>query len=150
MSEPPRISPHAIVESEQLGARVNVGAFAVISAGAQIGDGVVVHPHAFIGDGVTVHAECEVFHGSVLGKEPKGAGAVARAPVFDRWIEIGQGCSIGPHAVIYYGATIGARSLIGDGASVREGCRIGERCIISRHVTINYETVIGDRTKVMD
>jgi acetyltransferase-like isoleucine patch superfamily enzyme len=150
MSEPPGISPHARVESTEVGTGVSVGEFAVIRAGAAIGDGVVVHPHAFIGDGVTVDADCEVFNGTVLGKEPKGAGAVAREPVFDRRVEIGEGCSIGPHAVIYYGVTVRGGTLIGDGASVREGCRIGERCIISRYVTINYDTQIGDRTKVMD
>lgn len=62
----------------------------------------------------------------------------------------GDECSIGPNAVIFYGVSIGSKTLLGDGASVRENCRIGSRCILSRYVTVNYDTVIGDRTKVMD
>ena len=92
----------------------------------------------------------EIFPGAYIGKEPKGAGALARTPVFDKRVVIGANSSIGPHAVIYYDVEIGEHTLIGDGASIREKCRIGSRCIISRYVTINYNTTIGNRTKIMD
>lgn len=141
---------NAIVESEYIGHGTEISDFVVIRAGARIGKGCRIHPFAFIGDGVEIGDDVEVFHGAVLGKEPKGAGATAREVVFDRAIKIGAGCSIGPHAVLFYGITIGANTLIGDGASIREGCAIGGRCIISRYVTINYNTRIGDRTKIMD
>lgn len=91
-----------------------------------------------------------MFPGAVIGKEPKGAGATARTPQFERIVDIGDGCSIGPHAVVFYDVRIGPNTLLGDGASIREGCTIGERCIISRHVTLNYNCHVGDRTKVMD
>ena len=45
---------------------------------------------------------------------------------------------------------IGANTLLGDGASIREQCRIGSGCIISRYVSINYNTQVGDNVKVMD
>jgi acetyltransferase-like isoleucine patch superfamily enzyme len=79
-----------------------------------------------------------------------GAGATARSPSFDRFVEIGDDCAIGPNAVIYYDVKIGHNTLIGDGASIREQCTIGDECIISRCVTINYNCHVGDRTKVMD
>lgn len=63
---------------------------------------------------------------------------------------VGGGCSIGPHVVLFYDVEIGEGTLLGDGASIREGCRIGRDCLISRYVTINYDTVVGDRTKIMD
>lgn len=144
------ISAHAIVETDQIGSGVVVHPFAVIRKGAVLGDGVVVHPHAVIESGVILGDRVEAFPGSYLGKEPKGAGATARTPVFDRTVLIGSDCSIGPHAVIYYDVRIGPNTLVGDGASIREKVTIGERCIISRYVTINYNTQIGDRTKIMD
>ena len=52
--------------------------------------------------------------------------------------------------MIYYDVRIGDRTLIGDGASIREQCTIGDECIISRCVTINYNCHVGHRTKVMD
>jgi len=144
------ISPHAIVESKQIGNNVAIGEFAIVRDGAVLGDNVIVHPYVLINGGVTVANDVEIFPGALLGKEPKGAGALARTPKFTRRVVIGAGCSIGPHVVIFYDVEIGDSTLLGDGASVREGCRIGSRCIISRYVTINYETRIGNRTKVMD
>jgi acetyltransferase-like isoleucine patch superfamily enzyme len=144
------ISSHAVVETTSLGRNVDIGHFAVVAAGAVIGSDVVIHPHAVIGDGVTIADGVEVFPGAFLGREPKGAGATARTPEFERRISVGAGSSIGPHAVIYYDVVIGNNTLIGDGASIRERCRIGSYVIISRYVTLNYNATVGDRSKVMD
>jgi acetyltransferase-like isoleucine patch superfamily enzyme len=132
-SEKTRVSPHASVDSS-----------------AVIGDGCVIHPFAVVAAGVQLGDDVEVFPGAFVGKEPKGAGATARQPTFERFVKIGNGSSIGPGAVIYYDVEVGANTLIGDSASVREQCRIGSGCIISRCVTLNYHCVVGDRTKVMD
>lgn len=147
---PSRISPHAVVETEEIGAGVVVMEFAVVREGAVLGNGVVIHPHTFIGAGVTLHDNVEVFPGAVIGKVPKGAGATAREPVYERRLTIGTGTSIGPHAVIFYDVVIGNHTLIGDGASIREQCKVGDRCIISRYVTVNYNSTVGSGTKIMD
>ncbi|MGA9315633.1 MAG: hypothetical protein WBV77_13520 [Solirubrobacteraceae bacterium] len=139
-----------MIDSTDLGSGVTVGEFAVVRDGARLEDGVVIHPHVVIEDGVIVGPQTEVFPGAFLGKEPKGAGVVARQPRFDRKLIVGGGSSIGPHVVLFYDVEIGEGTLLGDGASIREGCRIGRGCLISRYVTINYGTVIGDRTKIMD
>lgn len=146
----PGLHAHAIIETDEIGTNVTVGEFAVIRHGAHLEDGVVVHPHVVIEDGVKVGRQCEVFTGALLGKEPKGAGTLARQPRFKRKIVIGPDCSIGPHAIVFYDVEIGEGALLGDGASIREGCRLGNSCLVSRYVTINYETTIGDRTKLMD
>ncbi len=145
-----KIHATALVESSQIGSGVTVGPYAVIGRDVVIGDDVVIHPHVVIADGVSIGRGAEIFPGAFIGKEPKGAGALARQPEFDRRIEIGAGVSVGPHAIIYYDVTVGDQTLIGDGASIREKCRIGQKCIISRYVTINYNTVVGDGTKIMD
>jgi len=155
LSNPPRPPggrtwPLAVVETAAIGENVEIGEFAIVRAGAVLGNGVVIHPHAVIAAGVILGDGVEVFPGAFLGREPKGAGATARQPSFERTLKIGAGCSIGPHAVIYYDVEIGEGTLIGDGASIREQCRIGSRCIVSRYVTINYNTSVGDRTKIMD
>lgn len=138
------ISPDAVI-----GENVSIAPFCVIG-NAVIGNNCVLHPHVVIADDVRLEDGVEVFPGAFLGKEPKGAGALARKPEFEKKLVIGAGSSIGPHAVIFYDVVIGARTLIGDGASVREKCRIGDSCIVSRYVTINYNTTVGDGTKIMD
>lgn len=144
------ISPHAVVQTDRLGDGTRVDEFAVIRAGAAIGRSVHIHPHVVIEPGVVIEDDVEIFPGAYIGKEPKGAGATARAMNFDRRVVIGRGTSVGPHAVIFYDVEIGAETLIGDGASIREQCRVGSKSIISRYVTINYNARIGDRTRIMD
>jgi acetyltransferase-like isoleucine patch superfamily enzyme len=128
---------------------VTVGPYCVIG-NAQLDEGCVVHSHVIISDGSRIGARVELFPGALVGKEPKGAGALARKPRYEQMVIIGDDCSIGPHSIIYYDVLIGSNTLIGDGASVREQCRIGSRCVISRYVTINYNATIGNRTKIMD
>jgi len=129
---------------------VQVSPEAFVDPRTVMGKGCVVHPFAVIAAGIELGDGVEVFPGAFIGKEPKGAGATARLPTFDRYIKIGNESSIGPNAVIYYDVEIGANTLIGDSASIREQCRIGHHCIISRCVTLNYHCLVGDRTKVMD
>ena len=144
------ISELAVVETTDIGENIRINEFAIIREAVKIGNNVIIHPHVVINSGVVLNDGVEVFPGAVVGKEPKGAGALARTPHFEKCVVIGENSSIGPHAVIFYDVEIGSDTLIGDGASIREQCRIGSRCIISRYVTINYNTIIGDRTKVMD
>jgi acetyltransferase-like isoleucine patch superfamily enzyme len=127
-----------------------IGPFAVVDEGARIGSGCVLHPHVVIGSGVKLGDGVEVFPGAVLGREPSGALATARPPSFEMTVVIGDGCSVGVGATVYYDVQIGAGTLIGDGASIREGGRIGARCIVSRCVTLNYEVLVGDDVKIMD
>jgi acetyltransferase-like isoleucine patch superfamily enzyme len=140
----------ACVDTDKIGSNTRISAFVVIEADVQIGNDVIIHPHVTIESGVTIGDGIEIFPGAYLGKEPKGAGATARKPEFDRIISIGDNCSIGPNSVIYYDVKIGRNTLIGDNASIREKVSIGEFCILSRGVTVNYNTQIGDRTKIMD
>ena len=145
-----KISELAVVETTDIGENVQVYEFAIIRGSVKIGHNVIIHPHVVINSGVIINDGVEIFPGAVIGKEPKGAGALARTPHFEKSVVIGENSSIGPHAVIFYDVEIGTNTLVGDGASIREQGRIGSRCIISRYVTINYNTIIGDRTKVMD
>lgn len=144
------IHPSAVVDSKDVGDDVEIGPFCVVEEGAVLGAGVILHSHVVVKSGVTLGARCEVFPGAVIGKAPSGAGATSREIQFRRVVSIGEGCSIGPHAVVFYDVEIGRNTLLGDGASIREGGRIGDRCILSRYVTLNYNVTMGDRVKVMD
>jgi acetyltransferase-like isoleucine patch superfamily enzyme len=143
------ISEKAVVQTEDLGSNVEIMEFAVIRDGVSIGNNVVIHPHVVIDPGVVIGDNVEIFPGAYIGKQPKGPG-LARKPVFEPFLRIGDNCSIGPHVVIFYEVEIGNNCLLGDGASIREKCVVGDNCIISRYVTINYNTQIGNNTKIMD
>jgi acetyltransferase-like isoleucine patch superfamily enzyme len=145
VSEGARVERGAVISNDCF-----IGPNAVIARSARLGRGCVVHPLAYVGDGAVLEASVEVQPSAVVGREPKGAGATARAPNFDRKLTIRRGSSIGAHATIYYDVEIGEGTLVGDSASIREGARIGSRCIVSRCVTLNYDVVVGDDVKIMD
>jgi acetyltransferase-like isoleucine patch superfamily enzyme len=140
----------AVVQTNGIPDSVNIGEFVIVRPDVVIGHNVVIHPHAIINSGVVLGDGVEVFPGAYIGKEPKGADALSRQPVFERKVSIGASTSVGPHAVVYYDVEIGDHTLIGDGVSIREQCRIGSYCVIGRYVTINYNTIIGNKTKIMD
>jgi acetyltransferase-like isoleucine patch superfamily enzyme len=144
------ISAHAVVLTDTIGPGVKIAEFAVVRQGVHLGKDVTIHPHVTIEPGVHIEDGVEIFPGAYLGKEPKGVGATSRTVKFERHLRVGRGSSIGPNAVIFYDVEMGAETLIGDGASIREQCRIGTHCLISRYVTVNYNTMIGDRTRIMD
>jgi len=143
-------SPLAVVETTQIGEGVVVHPFAVVGPGVILGDRVVVHPHAVLEGVVEVGDGAEVMAGAHLGRTPASIAAVARPPGGAGPVRIGPRSSVGSHAVIYSDVWLGADTLIGDGASIREGNRIGNRCLIGRYVTVNYDSSIGDDTKIMD
>lgn len=144
------IDPLAVVHTNQIGNNPKIYEYSIIRENVIIGNDVTIHPNVVIESGVIIGDNVEIFPGAFIGKEPNGAGATARPIQFDRVVEIGDNCSIGPHAVIYYDVKIGNNTLIGDGASIREQVRIGHHCLISRYVTINYNSRIGNFTKIMD
>jgi UDP-3-O-[3-hydroxymyristoyl] glucosamine N-acyltransferase len=144
------INKHALIESDQIGDNVIIREYAIIRRGATIGENVVIHPFVIIEAGVRIGNEVEIFPSAYIGKPPRGVGAMTRPMTYTASIDIGNGCVIGPNAVIYYDVKIGSHTLISDGASIREQSKIGSRCIIGRYVTVNYATIIGNDVKVQD
>jgi UDP-3-O-[3-hydroxymyristoyl] glucosamine N-acyltransferase len=145
-----------------------IGPFAVVGRGAEVGDAVVLHPHAVVGErarlghrcvlhphavigpGVVLGDDVQVFAGAVIGREPHSPGVTAREPAFEARLSVGNECSVGAHATVYYDVEIGSNCLVGDSSSIREGSRIGTRSIVGRCVTLNYDVIVGDRVKIMD
>jgi len=143
------ISEKAVVETKSIGNNATIHEYAVVRGEVVIGDNVVIHPHTVINSNVAIGNNVEIFPGTYVGKIP-GGPSLLRTPRYKKSTAIGDNCSIGPNAIIYYDVKIGKNTLIGDGASIREQCKIGSGCIIGRYATINYSTVIGEGTKIMD
>lgn len=127
----PTIHPSAVVETDAIGEGVMIGEFAIVRPGVEIGEGT------------------EVLAGSYLGQRPRSVGAISREPVFREEMRIGAGCVIGVNAVVFYGAQIGAETMVGDTAAIRENARIGAGCVIGRFAAIDRGVEIGDRTVIM-
>lgn len=143
------IHASAVVETEAIGDGVTVGEFAIVRSGAVLGDGAVIHPHAIIDTGVEVGAGTEILPRALLGRRPRAVGAVAREPVFEERLTVGEGCSIGVGATIYYDVEIGADTLIGDSAWIRERCRVGDGCVVGNGAALAVGVAMDDGAVVM-
>jgi UDP-3-O-[3-hydroxymyristoyl] glucosamine N-acyltransferase len=60
-------------------------------------------------------------------------------------VEIGEGASIQPYAVLEPGARIGARTVVGAHCSVGRAVVIGDDCLLYPHVTIGERCRLGHR-----
>jgi len=128
-----------------------LGRNAVVEPGARLGPGVTAGHHVTVHADVTV-GEATILHdGAVLGRRPMTSGNTTRpVPAEPGALVLGPRCVVGANAVLYAGSTLGARVMVGDLASVREGCRIADDVVLGRGVLVMYDTTIGARTRVID
>lgn len=113
-----------------------------IGAGSRIGSGAVVH------SGTTVGERCLVEDGAVLGKRPRlregssAAGTELGPLVLESDVTVCCG------AVLYAGAQVGERVIIGDQAQVREHSKIGPRSVVGRASCVDFGARVGARVLI--
>ena len=128
------IHSHAICESEHVGDRTRVWAFAHVLPGAVIGadcnicDGVFVENDVVVGDRVTVKCGVQLWDGVTLEDDVfVGPNATFTNDVYPRSKQypaefkrtlVQQGASIGANATLLPGVTIGAGAMVGAGSVV--------------------------------
>lgn len=135
-------------ESAVIGDRVRVGHHVIIGADARIGDGCRIGNHVTIDDGTLIGPGCVIADFAYVGKRPKLSPRSTAKTTELSPLELGEGVSVGSHTVLMAGSRIGARTIVADGAGVRERCEIGEDVVVGRGVTVENDTTIGARTKI--
>jgi UDP-2-acetamido-3-amino-2,3-dideoxy-glucuronate N-acetyltransferase len=133
IADEPFIHPHALVESDEIGPRTRVWAFAHVMPGAVIGADCNITDHTYIeggvviGDRVTVKSGVYLWDGTRVEDDvfigPQATFSNDRFPRSRRPFEmaittIRRGASIGAGAVVLPGVTIGERAMVGAGAIV--------------------------------
>lgn len=130
------VHPHGICESDQVGDRTRVWAFAHILGGAKVGsdcnvcDGAFIEGGASVGNRVTVKNQVMIFEGVHVADEVfLGPGVIftndlrPRAHIKrhgDALLEthVERGATLGAGVVVVCGVTIGAHAFVGAGAVV--------------------------------
>jgi UDP-2-acetamido-3-amino-2,3-dideoxy-glucuronate N-acetyltransferase len=107
-----------------IGAGTRIGAFVEIQRGALVGCACKISSHTFICDGVTLEDGVFVGHGVMFTNDrfPRALAADGQLQTDADWqlipTRVGRGASIGSHATILPGVTIGEDALVGAGAVV--------------------------------
>jgi len=63
-------------------------------------------------------------------------------------VSIGADCTIGHHAIVH-GATIGANSLVGMGATILNGARMGANCLVGANALVTERKEFPDGSLIV-
>lgn len=166
------VHPTAIVPAScTLGARVSIGAYAVLGENVRVGAGTTIHPHAVVYDDVRMGAGCEIHshatvregvvlgdrvvlqNGAVIGSdgfgfEPSAGGGFEKVPQVGT-VVLGDDVEVQANACVdrsALGATrVGRGTKIDNLAQIAHGCIVGEDTIICGQVGLAGSTHVGNR-----
>jgi acetyltransferase-like isoleucine patch superfamily enzyme len=113
-----------------------------VSTATEVAPSAIVYPGTVLGDG------CKVLDGAVVGKQPSLSprSTASREPLAPA--QLGPGTIVSTGAIVFAGARIGARVIVGDQACVRERVEIGDDVVIGRGSLVENDTTIGALTRI--
>jgi len=120
-----------------------------VSPHARIAPGVVLGHHVTIHDDVVLEEGVVVGDGAVLGKSPTlGPRSSAGREGAVEPLVVRAGARILTNAIVFAGAEVGAASIVGDQAYVRERARIGAGSLVGRGSCVDFDASVGDRVRI--
>ncbi len=107
-----------------------------------------IHPSATVYEGTVLGEGVKVLEGAVVGKQPtlSPRSTAKREPLAPA--VIGDGTIVSTGAIVFAGAQIGARVILGDQSCVRERVEIGDDVVLGRGSYVENDTTIGAMTKI--
>jgi acetyltransferase-like isoleucine patch superfamily enzyme len=109
---------------------------------AEVHATAIVYPGTVLGEGVTV------LEYAVVGKQPTLSPRSTAKREEVPPAEIGDGTIVSTGAVVFAGAKVGARVILGDQSCVRERVVVGDDVVIGRGSLVENDTTIGAMTKI--
>jgi acetyltransferase-like isoleucine patch superfamily enzyme len=107
-----------------------------------------IHPSATVYEGTMLGEGVKVLEGAVVGKQPtlSPRSTAKREPLAPA--VIGDGTIVSTGAIVFAGAQVGARVILGDQSCVRERVEIGDDVVLGRGSYVENDTTIGAMTKI--
>jgi acetyltransferase-like isoleucine patch superfamily enzyme len=107
-----------------------------------------IHPSAIVYPGTKLGEGVKVLENAVVGKQPSlSPRSTAKREELPP-AEIGDGTIVSTGAVVFAGAKVGARVILGDQSCVRERVAVGDDVVIGRGTLVENDTTIGAMTKI--
>src|ERR1700752_4647300 len=106
-----------------------------------------VHPTAIFYPGTRLGHGVKVLERAVVGKQPVlSPRSTAKREELPP-ARIGDGTVVSTGAVVFAGATIGERVIVGDQACIRERVQLGDDVVVGRGSLVENDTTVGSMTK---
>jgi acetyltransferase-like isoleucine patch superfamily enzyme len=107
-----------------------------------------IHPTAVVYPGTVLGEGVRILEHAVVGKQPSlSPRSTAKRDLLPP-AEIGAGTIVSTSAIVFAGARIGARVVLGDQSCVRERVTIGDDVVLGRGSLIENDTAVGALTKI--
>ena len=144
---PASIHPTAIIEpGAELGADVQIGAYAFVGTGVQLGAGTQLHHHASVEGRTSLGTKCELFPYACIGgktQDLKYKGGrpglrIGERNVFREYVTVHTATFDDEFTVIGSDNTILAYS------HIAHDCIVGNRCILANGAQVGGHCVIAD------
>jgi len=142
------IHPTAIVHrGAKLDATVQVGAFAIIDEGVEIGPHCVIGPQVYLTGRTTIGAHNRFYAGCVIGEEPqdlKYAGEPTRLRIGDRNV-FREHVTVHRSNKLAEETVIGSENFLMANCHVAHNCHLGDGVILANGVLLAGHVTVEDR-----
>jgi acetyltransferase-like isoleucine patch superfamily enzyme len=107
-----------------------------------------IHPTAIVYPGTVLGEGVQVLEYAVVGKQPVlSPRSTAKREDLPPAV-LREGTVISTGAIVFAGARLGARVIVGDQACVRERVVLGDDVVVGRGTLIENDTVVGALTRI--
>jgi len=144
---PAKVHPTAIVESGvQLGAGVEIGAYAFVGAGVTLGEGTRVHHHATVEGNTVLGERCEVFPYACLGGKTQDLKYKGGTP----GLRIGARNVFREYVTVHAATRDGDFTVIGDHNAILAYCHVAHDCRLGSHIVASNAVGLAGHVIVED
>ena len=141
------IHPTAVIHPKaKLDSTVQVGPFAVIDAGVELGAGCIVEPHVYLTGLTTAGAENRFHAGCVIGDAPQDL----KYKDEPTRLRIGDKNVFREHVTIHRSTKPDAETVIGSHNFFMANSHVAHNCIIGDHVILANGALLGGHAAVQD
>ena len=123
-------------------AEVNIHPTAVVHPSAELAEDVVVGPFTLIG------ADVRVGEGGIVGSHCVLGETSGHSAEGSEVLEVGPGCLIRSHSVVYAGSSFGPNLETGHHVTLREGLSAGENLRVGTLSDLQGDTILGDYVRI--
>lgn len=142
-----KIHPTAIVETgAQLGADVEIGAYAYVGGAVTLGPGTKLHHHASVEGRTTIGASCEIFPYACIG----GKTQDLKFKGGDPGLRVGERNVFREYVTIHCATNDGEFTVIGSDNTLLASCHVAHDCQVGSHIIMSNGAVLAGHVVVED
>lgn len=142
-----KIHPTAIVEAgAQLGADVEIGAYAYVGGAVTLGPGTKLHHHASVEGRTTIGARCEIFPYACIG----GKTQDLKFKGGDPGLRVGERNVFREYVTIHCATNDGEFTVIGSDNTLLASCHVAHDCQVGSHIIMSNGAVLAGHVVVED